>query len=499
MATVHPFPGNRVEIAPPCNVEAEAAFLGAVLIENGALAAAPDLQPADFFAPIHARIFERVRALIDRGQSVTPVTLKPYFEADEGLREQGGLSYLARLTADGQGLLAPRELAEQIRELAERRRLIEGAQVTIAAAQDTAVPLDEIALPVRADAAHGLQALDLAALARVEAKATAFAIERLAPLGEVTLLSGPGSAGKSLLGQQLATAAAAGKPCLGLAVESGPALYVTCEDHAAALHWRQAHLCRALDVDMESLAGRLHLVTLRGALASELGTFAHDGTIRPSTTYGQIDRLISRTGARLVFLDNLSHLFAGNENDRGEVTRFANLLNRLASQHGAAIVLFGHTSKGERSSFSGSTAWANAVRSQVTLAHDPETDLRTLTVSKANYGRKGEALTFKWQDWAFVLEDAAEREAESICRDAIERAFDLLEERWSDGAPLSPAPITRRAGRFAPKILAGKFGGRADAWEDLITGWLESRCLAIEVVDKRSKLKGLQVLRRPMA
>jgi RecA-family ATPase len=46
-----------------------------------------------------------------------------------------------------------------------------------------------------------------------------------------------------------------------------------------------------------------------------------------------------------VFLDNLSHLFTGNENDRGDVTRFLNLLNRLAGETGVAIVLLGHTPK----------------------------------------------------------------------------------------------------------------------------------------------------------
>ena len=63
-------------------------------------------------------------ALIDRKAVVTPVTLKPYFESDEALEELGGTAYLARLTADGQGLLAPRELAEQIYDLALLRELI---------------------------------------------------------------------------------------------------------------------------------------------------------------------------------------------------------------------------------------------------------------------------------------------------------------------------------------------------------------------------------------
>ena len=38
------------------------------------------------------------------------------------------------------------------------------------------------------------------------------------------------------------------------------------------------------------------------------------------------------------------------------------------------------------------------------IEHDEETDLRTITLSKANYAAKGEAVRFAWQDGAFVLE-----------------------------------------------------------------------------------------------
>jgi len=113
--------------------------------------------------------------------------------------------------------------------------------------------------------------------------------------------------------------------------------------------------------------------------------------------------MLKATGAKLAVLDNVAHLFTGNENDRGDVTRFVNLLNKLAGESGAAIILLGHPNKAG-DSYSGSTAWLNAVRSQITVEHDLETDMRTLTVGKANYSRKGEALRFLWNDWAFVLE-----------------------------------------------------------------------------------------------
>jgi replicative DNA helicase len=73
--------------ALPANVEAEAAFLGAVLIDNRVIEELPtQLVAAHFFEPVHARIYERIGQLLDRGAVVTPVTLRPYFESDEALR-----------------------------------------------------------------------------------------------------------------------------------------------------------------------------------------------------------------------------------------------------------------------------------------------------------------------------------------------------------------------------------------------------------------------------
>ena len=62
--------------------------------------------------------------------------------------------------------------------------------------------------------------------------------------------------------------------------------------------------------------------------------------------------------------------------------------------------------------YSGSTAWLNAVRSQVTLdlQHDADgaiidPDARVLSTGEANYARLGEAIKFRGHKWAFVRED----------------------------------------------------------------------------------------------
>ena len=141
-------PDEAAARALPSNVEAEAAFLGAALIDNRVIEElVTPLRPDHFFEPVHARIYERILQLLDRKAVVTPVTLRPYFEADEALKELGGVAYLARLTADGQGLLAPRELAEQIYDLALLRELVSVGRDLVTKALDTSEsvePMEQI-------------------------------------------------------------------------------------------------------------------------------------------------------------------------------------------------------------------------------------------------------------------------------------------------------------------------------------------------------------------
>src|SRR3546814_17789191 len=66
------------------------------------------------------------------------------------------------------------------------------------------------------------------------------------PHRQATYLTGPGSAGKSLLGQQLATCPALGRPFLGVDTRVRPALYIPYEDDNDELHRQHAPISRAL-------------------------------------------------------------------------------------------------------------------------------------------------------------------------------------------------------------------------------------------------------------
>lgn len=119
----------------PRSIEAEAALLGAMLVENRLIDRAADrIDATVFHEELHGRIFTTIRDLYAQGKAVGPVTLKPYFENDPALKELGGLSYLARLTGESAGLVGFDTFIDQIADMAKRRRAlshIDAARETI--------------------------------------------------------------------------------------------------------------------------------------------------------------------------------------------------------------------------------------------------------------------------------------------------------------------------------------------------------------------------------
>ena len=122
----------------PRNVEAEAAMLGAMMIDNRLADDLLDrLEPAHFYEPLHGRVFAAIRTLRSNDMLATPVTLRPMFEADEAMKELGGPAYLAQLTGSGAGLIGARQFATQIYDLAMLRALVTVGRTLVDRAMDT--------------------------------------------------------------------------------------------------------------------------------------------------------------------------------------------------------------------------------------------------------------------------------------------------------------------------------------------------------------------------
>jgi len=127
--------------APPNNIDAEHALLGAILVNNEALDRVSNfLQPRHFSEPLHGRIYENAAKLIRSGKRATPITLKTYFENEVPVGELTVPQYLGRLAANATTIINAEDYGHTIYDLAQRRQLIEIGEAMVNTAYDS--PID---------------------------------------------------------------------------------------------------------------------------------------------------------------------------------------------------------------------------------------------------------------------------------------------------------------------------------------------------------------------
>jgi replicative DNA helicase len=136
----------------PQNVEAEAALLGALMIDNRLVEDIQlKLKAHHFFEPLHGRIYDAILKMTDANRIANPVTLRPLFESDENIKEVGGVAYLAQLTGSGAAVIGARDFAEQIYDLALLRALIGVGRGLVEGALDTSEDVAPLAQIERAE------------------------------------------------------------------------------------------------------------------------------------------------------------------------------------------------------------------------------------------------------------------------------------------------------------------------------------------------------------
>jgi len=109
----------------PCNIEAEQALIGSILVSNDIYDEIILIVSAKkFFDPIHAKIFDTIEMLISKGLLANPITLKNHFENNEGLKELGGQEYLIKITKFSTSTKQAIDYANIVQEMHIRRELI---------------------------------------------------------------------------------------------------------------------------------------------------------------------------------------------------------------------------------------------------------------------------------------------------------------------------------------------------------------------------------------
>lgn len=128
----------------PHDLEAEQSVLGALMLDQNAVAAVRDmLEPSDFYAEKHRHIYQAALELSDRGEPIDPITLRAQMERAGTLSRSGGVDYIAELSIVTPTAASVKHYADIVVEHAVRRRLIEAGGDVTAMGFDESITVQE--------------------------------------------------------------------------------------------------------------------------------------------------------------------------------------------------------------------------------------------------------------------------------------------------------------------------------------------------------------------
>ncbi len=135
---------SLIERVPPHDLEAELAVLGSILLDGETMGmVVPILKPDDFYRSNHARVYEVMQSLYERGDPVDVLLVRRECER-QGLLAQIGDEFLAELAMVVRSPAHAEHYAYIVREKAIARALIQAATEIQQAAFDDDRPGDEL-------------------------------------------------------------------------------------------------------------------------------------------------------------------------------------------------------------------------------------------------------------------------------------------------------------------------------------------------------------------
>jgi RecA-family ATPase len=275
---------------------------------------------------------------------------------------------------------------------------------------------DGIKPPRRIAGADVIPLLNMREWGQEDAPRQEWAVGDRIPIGHVSLFSGEGGSGKSLLALQLGVCHVRGLDWFDAPVRQGPVLILDAEDGESVIHKRLADITAHHGLKFADVRNDLHVSSLAGKDAVAAVFDRKTGKMEATPLYNGLVEMVGDLRPVMTVLAASADFFAGDEVDRAQVRQFIQLLTRLAMLAHGAVVLISHPSLSGIASgtgLSGSTAWHNSSRSRFYLkgvkakdreAEDgePDTDLREIVFKKNNYGPVAESITLRYRNGLFV-------------------------------------------------------------------------------------------------
>jgi len=323
------------------------------------------------------------------------------------------------------------------------------------------------------------------------------------PAGEPGIMSGDGGTGKTKLALQLGVAVVAELPdWIGGIVEThGPVIFFSAEEKLKEMHRRVGDILAYLNLSFRDLKGGLHFIC--DTDDPTLGKIENN-VVQPTRSLLRLEKTAAKIKPALLWIENAADVYAGNEMDRPNVTRFVrSLLGRLTHPSDASVGLIQHPSVSglqDGTGRSGSTGWNNSGRWRSNFTKikskddEPDPGLRQYEVVKNNYGSMGEKIRLKWERGVFVPEGTAS----SVERAASESAVDDVFMRCLDAAVAQGRTVSDSTGRnYAPAIFENMPEGKPlkrRAFELAMARLFSARRIRVDTIGPPSKRKS-QIVR----
>jgi RecA/RadA recombinase len=323
----------------------------------------------------------------------------------------------------------------------------------------------------------------------------AYMIKGLLDHGAMSVLYGPSNSGKTFFALDVAFHIAAARQRQGRRVHAGTVLYLAAEGG-------------------NGIANRMVALRERTGLTEVPLALRRAGLdlLKPEADLPRLVQLADEIGIdtplNMIVVDTLSRVIAGgDENGPVDMTAFVRNVDELRQKTGAHVMVVHHTGKDVARGARGHNSLRAATDTEIEIQID-EDGGRSAVVTKQRDHPGGETFCFaldpvplgKDQDGdpvsscVVIYIEPKQSPDGTPPTDVCRKMLKAIDEGWESKNPLSTVPQSKATGRYAPRYLAERFGLKQVNVGKLLSSWIDNEIIVLDVVDRRSKRKGLRVL-----
>ena len=314
--------------------------------------------------------------------------------------------------------------------------------------------------------------------------------------GNFGLIAGPPKSQKSFLLTEMLVACATGGSFLGGAftVPKPLKVFYLQAEMGRKLLKKRFKMRTFLTPEQRSLLGQNMIVTERfHMLLDEAGV----------AMAAEIIRERFPDGPDIIAIDPLANLFDGESEDKAPevmafLTQRVDALRRMVNPT-AAILMVHHSSKKNVDDMNrdpfvairGSGALRGYYDTGIVIFRKSEEGPERRVFFECRNGESPEPVTISLNDRGTF--DVVDTSSAGLSPSMAQVILDEIRAAWNAGKPLSNATQTRKEGRHVGRRMAALHGMISEAVDAIVQQWLDNGTVSLEVVDKKTKMKGLKV------